>query len=142
MKRRERTEILLRGDRQLASRLARQITDRYEPVIMEQPNNGLVMVKMRESARRSLFYLGEVFVTECKVKIGGAIGLGIVKGHEPELAYELAVIDAAYRAGLPETSEWNEALVEEAAGIAQNQQRYEAKVLETKVNFETMDDGD
>ena len=41
------------------------------------------MVKVRESAQRTLFYLGEVLITECKVMINGFLGIGMVKGHEP-----------------------------------------------------------
>lgn len=59
MKRRQRTEILVEGSRELAARMAQAIADRYEVKLVEQPSQGLVMVKVRETAKRSLFYLGK-----------------------------------------------------------------------------------
>jgi alpha-D-ribose 1-methylphosphonate 5-triphosphate synthase subunit PhnG len=142
MKRNRRTSILIEGCRELPGRLAKQITERYPVVTVEEPNHGLVMIKARESAQRSLFYLGEVFITECKVQLQQVIGLGIVKGHEPELAYELAVIDAAYQARLPEVEDWQVLLEQEEGNISAQTRSYQQKVLQTKVDFETMNDGE
>ncbi|MDH6670501.1 alpha-D-ribose 1-methylphosphonate 5-triphosphate synthase subunit PhnG [Paenibacillus sp. LBL] len=141
MQRRQRTEILINGSREIPARLAQQIIDHYEVNTLEQPNNGLVMMKVRETSQKSLFYLGEVFVTESKVQIGQAMGLGLVKGHESELAYQLAVIDAAYQAGIEETKHWTEVLLAEEEVINHKKKAFQHKVLQTKVNFETMDDG-
>lgn len=138
MKRRERTEILINSSPDTAAALAKEIKSKYTIVTVEEPNHGLVMVKMRESARQSLFYLGEVLVTECKVQIEGRMGLGILKGDEPEWAYDLAVIDAAYEACLQETDDWLNLLTAEADRIRDERKAFEAKVLRTKVNFETM----
>lgn len=142
MNRKRRTFILAEGNRELAAELAGQIESSHPVTVLEQPNNGLVMVKMRESAKRSLFYLGEVFVTECKVRVGESVGLGVVRGHEPELAYQLAVIDAAYQANLEETERWIGPLIREEQVIAGRREAEQRKVLKTKVNFETMDDAD
>ncbi|WP_409342841.1 phosphonate C-P lyase system protein PhnG [Paenibacillus sp. MBLB4367] len=139
MKRKQRTEILINGSGAVAAALAQEIKERHEVTTVEEPNHGLVMVKVRETAQKSLFYLGEVLVTECKVRIGGRIGVGILKGDEPERAYDLAVIDAAYEAGLKETAAWTEALLSEAGRIAEERKAFAAGVLRTKVNFETMD---
>jgi alpha-D-ribose 1-methylphosphonate 5-triphosphate synthase subunit PhnG len=138
MKRKQRTEILLNSPHQLAERLALQILGQYSVKSIEEPNNGLVMVKVRETAKRELFYLGEVFITECKVMIEGQLGIGMVQGHEPELAYHLAIIDAAYNAGLPEIGGWTELLLTEERAIQEKQAAMHAKILKTKVNFQTM----
>lgn len=139
MKRRRRTEILLKGSPEVASNLAREIRHKYDVKTIEEPNHGLVMVKVRETARRSLFYLGEMLITQCKVLINGHLGLGMVKGDEPELAYDLAVIDAAYQAELPETKDWTRTLLHEDERIKQHDRDFRNKVLKTKVNFQTMD---
>ncbi|OCT12240.1 phosphonate C-P lyase system protein PhnG [Paenibacillus pectinilyticus] len=139
MKRKQRTEILINGSPDIASSLSREITSRYPVAVIEEPNHGLVMVKVRETAQKSLFYLGEVLVTECKLQIEGAIGVGIVKGDDPDKAYDLAVIDAAYAADLNETKEWTVILLRESDQIAAERAAYHAKVLQTKVDFETMD---
>ncbi|WP_019122111.1 phosphonate C-P lyase system protein PhnG [Brevibacillus massiliensis] len=139
MKRKQRTEILINGSAGLAAALAQEIKNRYQVTTIEEPNHGLVMVKVRETAQKSLFYLGEVFVTECKVQIEGCMGIGILKGDEPERAYDLAVIDAAYEARLKETAAWSVLLQAEADRIADERKAFAAKMLRTKVDFETMD---
>jgi len=139
MKRRKRTEILIKGSPSLAQELSEEIERNYDVKVIESPENGLVMVKMRESAQKSLFYLGEVFITEAKVQIEGKLGIGVVTGSEPELAYHLAVVDAAYNGDLKETLAWEQLLVEEEMRIKAYQSQKELKIMQTKVNFETMD---
>ncbi|MDQ7092531.1 phosphonate C-P lyase system protein PhnG [Desulfosporosinus sp. PR] len=138
MIRKKRTRILIEGSSEVAQRLAAEILNRHEVKTIEESNNGLVMVKVRESAKRSLFYLGEVLITECKVMVAGTLGIGMVKGHEPGLAYNLAIIDAAYNARLAETEEWAKVLQLEEIRIAEERRALEKKVLMTKVNFNTM----
>lgn len=139
MKRKQRTEILIEGSRELAASMAQDIAGRYEVKLVEQPSQGLVMVKVRESAQRSLFYLGEVLVSECKAQVEGSMGIGVVKGYDHELAYQLALIDAAYQAGLQETRAWDQALLAEEARIAAMRSQAFAELAKTKVDFETMD---
>ncbi|EKN65917.1 hypothetical protein BABA_18012 [Neobacillus bataviensis LMG 21833] len=139
MKRKRRTEILINGSKKLAAAMANEILENYIASMMEEPNDGLVMVKVRESAKKSLFYIGEVFVTECKVSIHDSLGIGVVTGHEKELAYQLAVIDAAYTAGLKETESWEKLLLQEEKKIAMDRADKLKQVLNTKVSFETMD---
>ncbi|WP_040984273.1 phosphonate C-P lyase system protein PhnG [Oceanobacillus jeddahense] len=139
MKRKQRTEILIQEGGTLAKELAEIVTGNYKYLEIKAPHYGLTMIKMRETAKKSLFYLGEVLVTEAKVEINRTIGLGIVIGMEEELAKHLAIIDAAYRADLPETVAWKEKL--KAAAERNNQQKVKEQVdiLKTKVNFETME---
>ncbi|OOM78636.1 phosphonate C-P lyase system protein PhnG [Clostridium sp. BL-8] len=139
MNRRRRTEILIKGSTEIAKKMFIEIGEKYEVKIIEEPNNGLVMTKMREEAQKSLFYLGEVLVTEAKVQINGKLGIGIVRGNETELSYWLAVIDAAYNADLEETKSWQKLLEDEEKRIDEEMQKYNSRVLKTKVNFATMD---
>jgi alpha-D-ribose 1-methylphosphonate 5-triphosphate synthase subunit PhnG len=139
MRRKRRTEILINGSREIAAAMAKEILDNYETATIEEPNDGLVMVKVRESAQKSLFYIGEVFVTECKVRINDSMGIGIVTGHEQELAYHLAVIDAAYKALLIETADWEDLLLQEERMIENRKAAKMQQVLKTRVSFETMD---
>lgn len=139
MTRRKRTEILIKGSKDVSLKLAQGILSKYDVKTVEEANNGLVMVKVREKAQKSLFYLGEVLITECKVMLNGNLGIGIVKGHEPELAYHLAIIDAAYNANLPETKKWSTVLLHEENRIKKDAEDLQNKILKTKVNFETMD---
>ena len=82
---------------------------------VDEPRGGLVMIKARETAKNSLYYMGELLVTEAKVQVEGHIGLGIIAGDEPEAALELAIIDAAFNAGLEELAAWEPKLLEEEA---------------------------
>lgn len=139
MKRRRRTEILINGSRDLAENFAKSIQNRYEVNVIQEPEDSLVMVKMRETSKKSLFYPGEVFVTESKVQIQDTIGIGIVSGDQPELAYQLAIIDAAFVARLPETIDWIGRLLQEEQNLQKRQADATNSILKTKVNFETMD---
>lgn len=139
MKRKKRTEILIKGSAGVSAKFAREILSLYDVVTIEESNNSLVMVKARESAQQSLFYLGEVLITECKVLINGSLGIGLVKGYEPLLAYNLAIIDAAYNGKLPETKEWTAVLLEEKERINKEYDTLMNKILKTKVNFANMD---
>lgn len=139
MRRKRRTEILINGSKDIAAAMAKEIVDNYEAVTIEEPNDGLVMVKVKESAKKSLFYIGEVFVTECKVRIYDSLGIGVVTGHDKELAYHLAVIDAAYKASLKETEGWEDLLLEEERMIEIEKAAEFNQILKTKVSFETMD---
>ncbi|MEW9121769.1 MAG: phosphonate C-P lyase system protein PhnG [Thermotaleaceae bacterium] len=139
MDRRRRTEILIKGSEALAYKLAKEIEEKYQIRGIEGPHNGLVMVKMREGAKNSLFYLGEVLVTEAKVQVNGKLGIGIIRGDREALSYALAVIDAAYHADLEETKKWNQILIEEEKKIYQQRMQEQSKILMTKVSFDTMD---
>lgn len=120
--------------------MADMILDQHAVEVLEAANSGLVMAKVRESAQNSLFYPGEVLVTECKVSIKGQIGLGLVQGHDSDMAFWLAVIDAAYRANLPEVElkDWKEALTAEKDWIDCKRSEETGQILQTRVNFETM----
>ncbi|MGG0718034.1 phosphonate C-P lyase system protein PhnG [Robertmurraya massiliosenegalensis] len=139
MKRRQRTEILINGSRNLVEQLAKTITDNYEVKVIQEPEHGLVMMKVRETSKKTLFYPGEVFVTECKVQVEGAIGMGIIIGDQLDYAYKLAVIDAAFEANLQETNTWVERLEKEEGNILQSKKVDDQSILKTKVQFETMD---
>ncbi|CDQ20822.1 phosphonate C-P lyase system protein PhnG [Halobacillus karajensis] len=139
MKRRRRTEILIQERSGLAQHFAEAIIQNYSCQEVVAPQYGLTMIKMRESAKNSLFYLGEVLVTEAKMEINQCIGIGIVAGMKEELAKHLAIIDAAYKAQLPETERWHQKLVEAERRILQEKAQEQAKLFETKVDFETMD---
>lgn len=139
MKRRNRTEILIQEKGHLAKTLAETITAAYECREITAPKYGMTMIKMRETAKNSLFYMGEVLVTEAKVEIGNRIGIGIVAGMEVELAKHLAIIDAAYKADLPETILWEPQLITAGDEIRKEKARRQAELIGTKVNFETME---
>jgi alpha-D-ribose 1-methylphosphonate 5-triphosphate synthase subunit PhnG len=139
MNRRKRTKILIDGSRNFARELISEIEPNYDIHVLAAPQQALTMVKLRETAKKSLFYLGEVLVTETKVQINNKFGIGIVVGIDEELSYQLAVIDAAYEADLHETKNWALLFEEQEKRIHENRAKKEASILKTKVNFEMMD---
>lgn len=139
MNRRRRTEILIQGDSELAQTFARSIIRKYECKKIIGPHYGLTMIKVRESAKNSLFYIGEILITEAKVSINDCIGTGVAAGMRKELAEHLAVVDAAYGAGLPETVEWEPELMAAEKKMKKKRAAHQAELFHTKVSFETMD---
>jgi len=140
MKRKRRTEILIHANPELAKNVAEAIATNTDWKEIVSPRHGLTMVKVRETAKNSLFYLGEVLVTEAKIEIEDHIGIGIVKGMEDELARNLAIIDAAYQAGRPEIENWEPELMEAEEEIRKERAKKQAEIYQTKVHFETMDE--
>ncbi|MEG0274584.1 phosphonate C-P lyase system protein PhnG [Amedibacillus sp. YH-ame10] len=139
MKRKERCEILIHCKENFLDKWADKLENSAQMTLLEEPATGLVMVKMRESAQNSLFYLGEVFVSEAKVSCNGHIGIGIITGNQLQKAYDLAVIDAAYKAELPLLSEFEIELKKEAVRLQEERTQKHRKIMKTKVNFDTMD---
>jgi alpha-D-ribose 1-methylphosphonate 5-triphosphate synthase subunit PhnG len=139
MNRKRRCKVLIDGNSKIAEQLAAVIKSNYKINVLDVPNNGLVMVKMRENAKQSLFYIGEVAVIEARVEVQGSIGLGVVIGADSQLAYNLAIIDAAYNANIPEILSWREILLAEEGLIEKKIKSKTASILKTKVDFETMD---
>ncbi|NLK94238.1 MAG: phosphonate C-P lyase system protein PhnG [Clostridiales bacterium] len=139
MKRKRRTEILIRSKNNLAKMLSDEINNKYNVEIIEDSNHGLVMIKKRDTAKKELFYLGEVLVTETKVAINGKIGLGIVIGDNEELSKDLAIIDAAYNSNLQEVGSWENKLINEEKKINAYENEITKRIMKTKVDFKTMD---
>lgn len=107
--------------------------------IISGPSEGLVMVKTREHAKNTLFYMGEVLITETKIRHGSVVGTGLVKGSDNELSQAMAFIDLSIKME-QFTTELNEILNTlknvEANDIAEKTK----KILQTKVSFEMMND--
>ena len=139
MNRKRRCKVLIDGNSKIAEQLAAVIKSNYKINVLDVPNNGLVMMKMRENAKQSLFYIGEVAVIEARVEVQGSIGLGVLIGSDSQLAYNLAVIDAAYNANLPEILSWRDILLAEEGLIEKKIKSKTASILKTKVDFATMD---
>lgn len=142
MKKKQLTKILVEGSEELAASLADKIEQSYEVSVDKPPQKSLVMLKNLDSVSNQPFYAGEALVTECNVTVEGSMGLGVIMGEQPEKAYHIAVIDAAYNAALPETTPFTEALLLEEKAIYSRHHQDAAMAARTKVNFDTMEDYD
>jgi alpha-D-ribose 1-methylphosphonate 5-triphosphate synthase subunit PhnG len=138
--RRRRCQILIEGSDDILNRICLEIEGEYKVNLIDKPSQGVVMVKMREGGKNSSFYIGEVLVSETRVEINKAIGIGLVKGHHLDKSYKLAVVDAAYNLKSPRTIDWDKLLLEEEKAINIKREIENGRILETMVDFNTMED--
>lgn len=141
MKRKERTQVLIEGDRDLLGSIAREVEQVHDVEVVREPVEELVMLKMRESARRSQFYLGEALMTSCVVRVGEAYGYGMVLGEDRKKAFDLAIVDAAYTLSdsADDLRAYDERIAEEQERIAAQKRLRNEAVLRTQVDFSTME---
>lgn len=144
LKRYERTRALVEGDPALARAIVCEVERDQGAealVVLDGPREELVMVQARETAQGSLFFLGEALMTSCRVRLGDAVGLGLVLGSDRCRAYELAVVDAAFSgaAGDAWASRWDAPLRAELARVEARDEREARRTAATKVDFSTLD---
>lgn len=139
MHRKQWTRIFSKYGRAEALDFYSRFKEALEFDIISEPEEGLVMVKTREHARNTLFYMGEVLVTESKIRHGSTVGLGIVKGADPELSEALAFIDLSFKLE-KFTAELNEILKSLKDIEAKSTAERTEKILQTKVSFDMMND--
>ena len=130
------TRILAKADRQEVAAMAADILKTYRPVILKEPGKTLAMIKMREPVKQSLFYIGEVIVSEAVVEIDGARGVAVVMGDDSEKTLYMAIIDAAVNKGV---FTGMETLLALEKGQNDMVMRENAMHLKTMVSFESMD---
>ena len=143
MKRYERTRALVEGDPALARAIVCEVErdgSQGAVAVLDEPREELVMVQARETAQGSLFFLGEALTTSCRVRVGDAVGLGLVLGSDRCRAYELAVVDAVFSgaAGDAWASRWDASLRAELARVEARDQREARRTAAPKVDFSTM----
>lgn len=136
--RKQRTKIFIDFAQEEVKKFATEVRKKYEVKLVEEPKEGLAMIKVRESAKNSLFYFGEVLITECKVRIDEQVGIGVVKGKDFELSLALAIADAAFELDLPICSDYIDEFKKcEEEGL--KKLRIEnSRVAKTRVNFNIM----
>lgn len=143
MKRYERTRALVEGDPALARAIVCEVERdgaQDAVAVLDEPREELVMVQARETAQGSLFFLGEALTTSCRVRVGDAVGLGLVLGSDRCRAYELAVVDAVFSGaaatrGLPVGTL---PCAPSLARVEARDQREARRTAATKVDFSTM----
>ena len=136
----ERTRVLIEGSSSVAQEIAVEIEAAYDVEVLDEPHEELVMVKVRESARNSVFYLGEALICSCRVRLARTMGFGFVLGNKRNAAYNLALIDAAFSCGLEHERKatWEQMIEREAKRLAEKQHKEHALVERTRVEFATM----
>lgn len=139
MIRKERTRILVHCEKEFLKQWAEYFQQQNEFHVIENPKNALTMIRTRESAQNSLFYLGEVLISETRVECRGVIGIGVIQGNELEKSFDLAIIDAAFNAKLQGTEILENELVKQKQIQEEKHREYVNQILKTRVDFKTMD---
>lgn len=139
MSRQRRTRILVLSPPELRQTWAEQIRRSHNVEILEPSRAGLVLVQVRESARRTAFSLGEVLVTEAKARVAGSPGLGLLRGWDETGAEDLAVIDAACRSGVADWADWGPRLAAAEGALETLWADERRRLSATRVDFQTLD---
>lgn len=106
--------------------------------IVKEPQLGTVMVKVNDKGRNGSFYIGEVVVYECFVKVNNVVGKGISLNDNPDFSKALAIINGLYKSN--SDGEYNlTSKIIELKSIVDDKEKNQAKmILSTKVSFDTM----
>ena len=136
MDKRRLTKILAKADRRIVAELSAEIQAVHSPAIVKEPGKTLAMIKMREPVRQSLFYIGEVIVSEASVEIDGVSGVAVLMGDDTDKALDMAIIDAAINKGVFRAMK---KLLELEKEQNTRVMKENAMHLKTMVNFESLD---
>ena len=119
------------------SAIANQIKTDSVVRILKEPQKTLVMVKVRESVKNSLFYLGEVLATECMVTVDGIKGVSVIAGDDFHKAASAAIID-----GYLNGNRDNEEILRQIEALEEKQKKeretLNRQLRKSKVNFNAM----
>ena len=137
MTKKEATQILSKASLTDVREIARAVKGNSEIQIVKQPQKTLVMVKVREPVKQSLFYLGEVLASECMVMVDGVRGVSVIAGDDFDKVYECAVIDGCMNKNMD-----NEVLENMLLKLKSEQEmeraRLNREIRKSKVNFQVM----
>lgn len=136
MEKRRLFKIMSKADRSEIMNLADEIKNAHDVMVVKEPEKALTMIKMREPVKESLFYLGEVIVTEATVSVNGVNGTAVAMGDDYEKTLSMAIIDAAYNGNLFEKESVLLELEKEQISKAEKEN---AMFMKTMVNFRSMD---
>lgn len=119
----------------------KQLADDLLPILGEVRvlvnRTGLVMLPYTDSVTGAAFHLGEVLVSEAHIALASGVeGYALVTGRDRVQALGIAVIDAAYRAGI-EIARIEAFVSEQAAAQAAADRALLTQVEATRVELET-----
>lgn len=129
--------ILTHADAEAVKLQADALLDQLAPVTVLVNRTGLVMLPYTDTVRGSRFHLGEVLVSEARVRIGtGAEGYAVCLGRDLVQALAIALIDAALTAGVA-VEPLTEFITAQAAAQHAADAELLAAVGHTRVELET-----
>ncbi len=138
MKKQKMFSIMAATDAGIIHKMAEKISSKYEVTIIKKPSKTLTMIKMREPVKKSLFYLGEVMVTETIVEINSIKGMAVTMGDDFDKVLSMAVIDCGFNNKFPEMQAIEKELEQIYAKQLDRKEKENALHLKTMVNFNSM----
>lgn len=136
MEKKRISKILARATEEQVRKLADEVKINHSPVIIKAPEKSLTMIRMRDPVQESLFYLGEVIVSEAIVDLEGTKGVAVLMGDHFEKVLDMAVIDAACNKGIFQRYDYLEQLEQEQI---RQLEKENALFMQTMVSFHSMD---
>lgn len=140
MTKKEISAILSRASKEEVEEITAPLKESEQIEIVKPPQKTLVMVKVRETVGKSLFYLGEVLATECMVTVNGIKGFSVIAGDDFDKSLSVAVVDGLLNN--KNTNVKKEKVMQEIVKLEKKQQagraRLNAEILKSKVNFNVM----
>ncbi len=135
MEKKRLSKIMAKADREKIISLAEEVKKNNEVIIVKSPEKVLTMIKMREPVKESLFYIGEVIVTEVSVTVNGVNGMAVLMGDDYEKTLAMAIIDGAvncrYITDETQFLEWEKQQIT-------REEKENAMFMKTMVNFNSM----
>lgn len=128
--------VLSRADAAVIKPFVDQLLPRLGEVEVVENRTGLVMLPSRDTAQGATFHLGEVLVSEARVRVNGTDGYGACLGRDLEQSLAVALLDAAFRAGVL-TDEIQAFVDQQTAAQRAEDESLLRKVAATKVEMET-----
>ncbi|MEM9033502.1 MAG: phosphonate C-P lyase system protein PhnG [Actinomycetota bacterium] len=137
--RERRTELLAATERDTLVALADRCLARTDPVILQEPEVGMVMMQVREPVVRERFHLGEVLVTRAAVEIDGERGWAMRLGDDRAATLAAAICDAVVESDGPEAADVLAVCDLSRRTIEADRRRTWAEIAATEVTFEELD---
>lgn len=139
-----RTRILVEADENIVKKMADETAENCSLEVLNTPREELVTLKVRESSKGSLFYLGEALMTSCRVRLDKkATGFGYLLGANRSKALNLAIVDAAYELPISKSilEKWDEILLGEKKKLDKQLTKQHSRISKTRVDFSVMEGG-
>ncbi|MER3482332.1 MAG: phosphonate C-P lyase system protein PhnG [Meiothermus sp.] len=130
--------VLNRAPAEEVKAFAEGLLPELEPCGLEVLENrtGLVMLPGQDTAQGASFHLGEVLVSEARVKLGEVEGYTVCLGRDLEQALAVAILDAAMQGG-PHTEQIATFVARQRAEQEAADLRLLRQVEATRVEMET-----
>jgi alpha-D-ribose 1-methylphosphonate 5-triphosphate synthase subunit PhnG len=122
------------------SKLALLILAEYptEQINIISVQQGMVMLRVRESVQNSEFNAGEILVTEVKLELEGQSGFGMVIGNSTRRAMAIALVDVVSRTNHRLFAQLQPEIILLEQKLQAKRQREFALIAPSKVEFELM----